>query len=338
MIPVPYEAAPILLYDASMTRGITVLLLGMSASQAWAATACVFPFRATNVGEGDALTATALFRADYQRESGHAVVPIDAASAALGAQADPAAACRALGGQVYVTGELSRLGTRMFVNVEEHDASGKSLWTEHATAATPEDLETVLPRVALALSKKQRYADTRTHESVTLREAEPPTRLRPDKIKGFRAGVVLPYVGGDDTVPSIEAGFDMRFERGRYFLGWAVGLMLPTGNEEFSDQAQVGLGFLEMHGAYYLSNGEIGPYIGGGLQPRILFVDRAFDPAIGSSDADAGVGLGVLARAGVMFARSSTMRLFGEAVVDQETSEVAGVHPTLFHFNVGLGW
>jgi hypothetical protein len=310
----------------------------MCAAPVWAAKAVVFPFRAANVSEGDAQTATSLFRSQYQMSSGHDVVTLDAASAALAAQPDPAAASRALGCSAYVTGELSRLGARMFVNVEEHEASGRTVWTEHATAATPEDLETVLPRVAVALVRKQSYAETRTHETVTLRESEPPVRLRPDKIIGFRAGVVLPYVGGDDTAPSIEAGFDMRFERGRYFLGWATGLTLPTG-DEFDDQAQVGLAFLEMHGAYYLADSEIGPYLGGGLQPRIVFVDREFDEVTGTGgDTDGGVGLGLLARAGVMFARSSRMRLFAEVVVDQEMAEVGGVHPTLVHLDLGMGW
>ena len=319
-----------------MIKRIITLAMAMGATPAWAATAAVFPFRPTNVTDGDAQTATLLFRAEYERASGHAVVPLDAAANALGHASDPATACRALGCQVYVTGELSRLGTRVFVNAEEHDASGKTLWAEHATAATPEDLETVLPRVALALVRKQVYAETRTHETVTLREAETPVRLRPDKIVGFRVGLYQPFIGGDNSVPSVEAAFDMRFERGSYFLGWAAGLAIPSASGQGST-ASMGGPFLEIHGAYYLTDGEIAPYIGGGLQPRITIIDRAStDPFAGGDDA--GVGLGALGRLGVMFMRSSGMRLYAEFTADQETIQVAGVHPTLLHFDAGMGF
>jgi len=318
-------------------RILLVLAMGSGATPAWADHAVVFPFRAINVPEGDARVATHLFRTEYQQASGHSVASLDEAAAALDKNADPAAACRALGCQVYVTGDVSRLGSRVLVSAEEHDWSGKTRWTENASAASIEGIEGLLPRMAQALVRKQARAEPRIASAP---EAPPPPTVWEEpapqvrrRLLGFRAGVHQPIVSGLDLSPAVSLAFNAHLNWDGYFVAWAAGGSLPASDTSDS----LGVVFGEIGGGGYLGDGEVAAYLAAAISPRFLIYDVDFD-------ADAGVGMAVIGKFGVMFARTQRMRLFAEVGADQEllgTNLDAfddNVRPTTLRFDFGMGW
>jgi hypothetical protein len=98
----------------------------------------------------------------------------------------------------------------------------------------------------------------------------------------------------------------------------------------------------------YLSDGNIAPYLGAGISPRIWFVDS---PNYSSSD---GTTCAVYGQAGVTLTRDSRARLYAELRVSQyliglaegsssysygETYAVGDtLYPTEFALQIGLGW
>src|SRR5262249_35078209 len=115
------------------------------------------------------------------------------------------------GVQEAVAISLARLDTRVVVNAQLVDvSSGESLFSEHATASTLDDIEAICPRLARALSERTAFSDTVATDSVTLRESFVPRRMQSLTTVAFRtygfagAGYSETYLYGGELVFNYE--------------------------------------------------------------------------------------------------------------------------------------
>jgi len=139
--------------------------------------------------------------------------------------------------------------------------------------------------------------------------------------------------------------FDARIGPRNAFAEVGAGFAIPSTSAPGSDTIEMGGVFGEFGGAYYLSEGSVAPYFGGGVSPRIWVVTT---PTTGSTT---GATCTIHAQAGVNFTRDSRARIFAELRAAQyvigltnEISTLDGTmtsntyYPTELSLNVGIGW
>jgi hypothetical protein len=177
---------------------------------------------------------------------------------------------------------------------------------------------------------------------VTGQETRLENRRPSEKVIGFKAGLYFPWAKNANISPVMSLQFDMRMEMNRFFLEFGAGLMLPTdiGSRcnDWSDtpcnskRGHMGALTAELGASYYLTDGNVAPYIGVGLLPRLLF-DGNGNLAMMS-------GYGQL---GLMFPRDSSTRFYcdvrvAQAMTDLRLDNHRAVHPLETDLHVGVGW
>lgn len=305
----------------------------------------VFPVYGTNLGPGETDAVGTLIAVSYASQTGTRVLPPAQTGPALQEHGSTVAAARQLGLAQYIEVQAIRLGLRIALHASLYDRNGGLLYQVKLTANSMDDLEPVSDRIAASLHRRTEHEYTRTRRNVTGVETKAPNRLFSEKVFGMRTGVSLPLANHLDTRASLSFEFDARLDAEDYFLEFAVGFIVPsdTGTE---DGGIGGMTFM-IGGNYYLGDGDVAPYLGGGVSPRIMA--GGFE----------GVGLAARAQLGLMLMRWSSSRLYAELGVDQhvigltESSsdwvadpqtgvsmlrERDQVWPTELSLRVGIGW
>ena len=183
----------------------------------------------------------------------------------------------------------------------------------------------VCGRLATALAQKQPIEETQSYRTVTGSEATRRTsRLPSNRSFGLKTGVIAPVASNDRLAAMGALGFDVRLENERWFYELGLGFMIPAMTPDVDGYG----GFAVDLGAnYYVTDTDFAPYVGVGVQPRLVF------------SSGSGFNLVPFAQLGATLSRKSSVRLFADVRVGQNVlPAVAGVYPTEFNVTLGLGF
>jgi hypothetical protein len=288
--------------------------------------------RAINVDQGQVDSLGAVCALQYARVSLSEVRSPAESQAAVGPGGSLLEAAKSLKATELVELTVVNLATRrapgrMLVSAVRRSVEGAELYRADVTADSLEDAMPACERLALSLTRKVAIAATLDRHNVTSAEAHSsrrPNRLGNETIIGVKTSFGVPVATITQVNPIAGLAFDIRLDRERYFIELGAGVLIPA---MVSTQAASygGLG-LEVGASYYLSDADISAYVGGGLQPRLIFSGSV-------------VNFAPYAQLGVMFWRQSSTRLYVDLRVSQNVLPVGeGLYPTEIVGQVGLGW
>ena len=323
---------------------LAALAAAWTANSAFAQTAGVFPVTGTNLSEGESAAIGALIATAYATETGGRVLSPAQTGPAFTQAGSHRDAAALLGLHEYVTVDAIRMQLKIAVHARLHNVHGSTLYDVTMTALSLDDMEQVAERIAMSLRRRTPLEYTREMDNITGKESKAPNRLFIEKVFGIRTGFVLAVAADIETVPSLLVQFDGRLENPTYFLEFGLGVMVPGDRDrELSVLGLVG----QIGASYYLTDGNIAPYVGAGFAPRLM---------VGNIE---GAGLTGNAQFGVMFMRMASSRLYVELRVDQHLlplewdgdhgryDEITGqyvyddretIWPTEFSIAAGIGW
>lgn len=323
-----------------MVRWLLAVLAVVIPITAHAGTIVVFPPQATNVSPGEADAAAALLAEGFKAASSDTIIgPVQAGEALAGAKTLSDAAA-SLGGDRYVESSLVGL-QRSVVFSADLVTVGGGRRHRTMTLASMDDMQPASERIARALLDDTPVASNATVDTVTDREAEGLKRKKSQRSGGFRIGMLAPVAKGYEFDQGFEVLYDLRLESRDYFLTIATGAMFGIGSK--GGNPAISGWVLELGAAAYLSDGDVAPYIGGGISPRLMSVNESK------------FGLAPYATVGLTVGRTSTAHFSFELrcaqnVVRQEinvgATDAAGnrvtvkqdVFPTELGAFVGIWW
>ncbi|MFZ5438975.1 MAG: hypothetical protein ACOZQL_03145 [Myxococcota bacterium] len=220
---------------------------------------------------------------------------------------------------------------RVLVRAQRKTADGRVEHEAMLEALSLEDAPTVCERLAVALVNKQSVEDTQTRKNVTAAEAMANRRRRVGSNKSF--GVKTGFTGAvaQDVVvaPMGSLLFDARIEGERFFTQLGAGFLIPAVTGGATGYGGL---TLDMGAGYYLVDGDFAPYLGLGVQPRLVFSGSVFN-------------LVPYVQLGFTTSRKAGVRFNVEARVGQNVLPAlngfgltGGTLPTEFTLNLGLGF
>lgn len=275
--------------------------------------------------------------AEYARVNESIVIAPTQAQAAVGENGSLVEAARALQMREVVELTLVDLSTprargRLLVSAVRRGLDGKELYRADLTADSLDDAPPVCERLALSLTRQVPPSQTLNRHNVTAHEQRvtgKPNRLGAERLFGIKTAIGVP-VGAEPFNPIGGIAFNARFEQEKYFIEVGLGVLIPA--TLTPGLASYGGLSAELGASAYLTGGDLGLYVGGGLQPRILVSSTV-------------LGLAPYGQVGLMFARQSSTRLYVEARVSQNVLPVAralgspaSLFPTELTAQVGVGW
>lgn len=333
----------------------TILILAaavfsaFSSSSARAADVAVFPLATTNVSDGDAAALGELLAQAYAAHSRQAVLSPARSAAAYAAAGDYQVAAAQLGVTEYLQTSAVGLGDAVVLQATRFDRNGARIHSAKLTAASLEDAPLVTDRLASALWHRTNTDQARTPRNVTEMETRATNRVFTEKLSGVRVGLHMPFARGVDETLSVSIGFNMRLESERYFLEFGAGGIIPTSagsddeQPEF-DELMVGGIYAELGGSYLLGQGNVAPYIGGGIRPGINL----------AGGGDNVIMLAPFAHVGLTMPRESSTRFYTDLRFAQHVLPIAtwddydlatgtetkgkDYFPGELMLNVGIGW
>lgn len=324
----------------------TLALLALSASEARAgATVAVMPVQGVNLTEGQCDAIGVLFANAFARETNVVVAsPLETKSVLANAKTSLSAATK-LGVFEYIEINAVQLGSKTTLSAARFSKDGKEVFRSESAAATLEDMPNAVARLAHSLAWAQ-PAPRRLE--ATIDTAPPPPSSGPKPYPaalGLKSGIIFPVGRSESFSALMSLQFDGRIGPRNAFAEVGAGFAVPSTTAPGSNTVEMGGVFAEFGGGYYLSEGSVSPYLGGGISPRIWIVTT---PNSGSTT---GATCTVHGQAGVNFTRDSRARIFAELRVAQyiigltnEVSTLDGTmtsnayYPTELSLNVGLGW
>ena len=279
----------------------------------------------------------AVCAATYAATSESVVIAPAQAQTAVGENGSLVDAAKALQAKELVELTLVDLSSRrgqgrLLISAVRRGVDGRELYRADFTADSIDDAPAVCDRMALSLTKLISPKETLNRHNVTAAEARlsaKPNRLGSEKVLGIKSSFSGAF-GSSEVNPLGTIGFNARLEGERYFIEFGVGVLIPA----MVNPSAVSYGGLtaELGASYYLSDGDVSPYIGGGIQPRLVIGGSVFN-------------LAPYAQFGVMFARQSSTRFYIDARLAQNIMPVSngfsmagGVYPTELTAAVGIGW
>jgi hypothetical protein len=215
----------------------------------------ILPFRAIGLDESTAQSAESILRLEIGRLGAMELVSEKRTDRETGSGACTDQECavevgRKLDADRVVACTLSRLGEKVIAQFLLVDVSGRTASVEdRMTAATVEDLDAVMSRIAAAIVKSKPVEETVEVGTVTRQEAQTPRRRAARNINGFSFGYLYPRHGYEDA----GRVFAMDFRTGAEFQDYAVGMQLLI---------RKGFG-VNVFSSYLFSRRDFCPYVGG---------------------------------------------------------------------------
>lgn len=329
------------------------------AAPASAAVVAVMPVQGVNIPPGQCEAIGVLFTQAFARETNVAVAsPLE--TAPLLAQGKTAAMVAVqLGATEFVDLRAVQLENRVTLAGIRYGKAGNEVFRSETAAPSIDDMQLATARLARSLAWRQPIAPMGYPVAPVPMAAPigpilaPPTVVegpRPyPKALGIKTGLIFPWARSRTYAPMMSFQFDARFGTRDAFIEIGAGGAIPTSSSSARrDDIQMGGVFAELGGSMYLTDGNIAPYLGGGISPRIWFVDSE------SYSTSSGTTCAVYGQAGVTLTRDSRARLYAELRVSQyliglaegsssysygETYAVGEtLYPTEFALQIGLGW
>ena len=205
---------------------------------------------------------------------------------------------------------------------------GQLVYAATIEALSLDEAPMVCARLADALVRKEPIEVGQTHSTVTKAEASKRSRRQSSTHAiGLKAGMTAPFAYRAQLAPIGSLGFDMRFEVDRWLYEVALGFMIPgmTPGTPAGIEGYGGI-WVDLGASYYLTDTDFAPYVGGGLEPRLVFSGSGFNmlPYV---------------QVGATFSRKSSVRVYAEARVGQNVLPVlSSIYPTEVSLNLGLGF
>ncbi len=306
-----------------MRLPIFATILGLVVPSFAMAQVSLAPVEGTNLTDGEVAAITVVLRDTYAR-----VAQVQVMSAAETGG----------GGETLRCGAV-RLAQKINLHCARLATDGETLYAADITAASLDDLVIAAERMARALATETPVELTRDHRTVTREESLARNRIFIEKVMGIKASTTAVLAEGVHYNPSLSLQFDGRLEAERYFLEFGAGLLLPA----TGDHRDYGALFAEIGGSRYLTDGDIAPYIGAGVSPRIIF-----------DSVDGGIGVAPYVQAGLMLMRASSSRLYFDVRLSQNLTPLhkrdtydwatdtsvssTEIYPTEIGFLFGIGW
>ena len=302
------------------------------------ASVMVLPVEGTNLERGEAEAIGQMVASAYQIESKDTVLPPTTTKKALDETGAYPAAAQKLGATEYIYVTAVRLDQRIVITATRYSPDGKFLHSAKMSASTMDDIEPASDRLAKALVTKQSTTEARNIDNVTRTEGQQALRTSSQKVAGLKGSFTYPIGWSETLSPQASVALDLRFESRMHFIELGIGLTFAAGD----DNPGYGGLWTDVGGAFYLSEANTAPYIGGGLMPRLMSTNIA--------------NLAPYGQVGVMFFRESKTRLYADFRVAQNVlpvgvdSRVAStsdgfvevvtkdVYPTELTLSVGMGF
>jgi hypothetical protein len=327
----------------------TVLLISilttLAASEARAAAVAVMPVEGVNLGEGQDDAIGVLFANALAREtSGSVYSPLDTKPLLAGASLQAVAV--KLGATEYVQLRAIKLSAKIALAGIRFDSAGREIFRAEVTAPNIDEMQPAATKLAHALAWRQPVVDDVSTEVDDVSEPPPTDYSKTSRANGVKTGLWLPFAQNRTFAPLLSVQFDGRFGSRDSFVEFGAGLALPSNADAGSNTIEMGGLFLELGGSYFLSDGNVGPYLGLGVSPRLWFVTGQ---GIGTKENVTCVGYG---QAGIMFTRDSRAKIYVELRISQYLLGIANkvdlgydgtgtsnaYHPTELDLQVGIGW
>jgi hypothetical protein len=246
----------------------------------------LLPATGANVGDAELAAATDILRGDLEGTRRFTVVALGqtpGGNVPEPGPAEAAAEARAAQAALAITLRVSRLGGASTARLAAYRPDG-SLWhSDQLGAASPDDLEPVLKRLAKGLAEARPAAETAEVDTVTEREASPARRITANHVRGFRLdaswlgerpGKGLAGVTGggffwlyDARSFLADLSVDYQFGDGNHLLDTGLGLYLPLTRENVAPYVGAGLGWAAVHlwertDAGLVAKGAVGVLVG----------------------------------------------------------------------------
>ncbi len=329
------------------SRGLAAVALAVFCTAARGADVAVFPAQAVNLTPGQAEAVGTVLAQAYAQVSGSDVIPPRAAAAAVTDPAHLTGAAAQLGVREYI--EVTAIGllgevdgssgdpsSRIIIQAARRSSSGEVIYRAELSAVSMGDLEIVAQRLARALFEKKPATDTLDLHTVTRKESLRENRTFSEKVIGFKFGMIWPMAKNARYDPMIAGAFDTRLEVGKCFLEIGAGIALPKSTDNDKSSQGIALLFAEIGGSYYLIDGNVSPYVGIGLSPRIVVSELG------------GVNLAGYGQLGFMFLRQSTTRIYADVRATQNFLPIEQYvdysntgkkfYPVELGVQLGVGW
>ena len=298
----------------------------------------MFIQKAINLEPGQVESFGAVCAATYAVTSESIVFAPSQSQAAVGENGSLIDAAKALQAGELVELTLVDLSSRrgpgrLLISAVRRGLDGKELYKADVTAESIDDAQAVCDRLALSLTKRVPAKDTLNRHNVTAAEARLsglPNRIGMEKVIGVKTSFSGAFASGGEVNPLGTLAFNARLEGDRYFIEFGLGFLVPAVVN--SGATSYGGLTAELGASYYLTDGDVAPYVGGGLSPRLVFSGSFLN-------------LAPYAQFGVMFMRQSSTRLYVDARLSQNVLPVggsfgnsSGLYPTELTGAVGIGW
>lgn len=294
--------------------------------------------KAINLEAGQVESFGAVCSGAYARVSESQVINPTQAQSAVGENGSLVDAAKSLQAHELVELTLIDLSSqrgpgRLLISAVRRGVDGKEIFSAEFTAGSLDDAPEVCERIALSLTKKLAAKETINRHNVTAAEARlsaKPNRLGSERVIGVKTSFLGAFSAGATVNPLGSIAFNARLEQERFFIEFGAGALIPA--VVSSSSTSYGGITAEVGASYYLTDGDVSPYIGAGVQPRIVFGGSVFN-------------LAPYAQVGLMLARQSSTRIYFDARVSQNVLPVStgflmsnGVYPTELTAAIGIGW
>jgi hypothetical protein len=341
----------------------TFVLTFLSSAQAQPAVVAVMPVQGVNLTEGQCEAVGVLFANALARETNVAVASPMETKQVLQQTKTSRAAATQLGALEYVELRAIQLGARVTLAGIRYAKDGRELFRAETSALSLDDMEAATAQLARALAWRQPIPGVLPPTAVTETGETPPVAGPAPSAKGYpstlgvKTGLIIPIASGRSISPMMSLQFDGRMGTRDYFVEFGAGVAIATDNGDSSTSYRIDGVFAELGGSYYLSNGSIAPYIGGGVSPRILASsvrspNSMYGDTYYSDDSNTGARCALYGQVGVNFSRDSRSRIYSELRVSQNvigfSNQVTNsnnvsvstgtYYPTEFALQVGIGW
>jgi hypothetical protein len=314
--------------------GALVVFGAFGASRAYGATVAVMPVAGVNLTPGECDAIGVLFANAFSRDANVAVLsPLETRPIREQMSTATAAAAQ-MGVAFYVELTAMQLGSTIKLAGTMFGKDGSVSYRAETVAPSLDAMETETARLARALIFHQpvpgdpAVALDATPTAEALPSAVATSRGYP-KALGAKVAMLMPRSSGRTFSPMVAGQFDGRIGARGYFFEFGAGAAVPVNDNSASSDLRVGLLFAELGGSYYLTNGGVGIYAGGGVAPT-LWISNSNNATSKES-----VTLALYGQLGVTFTRDSRARFFSEVRISQYC---LGVTDSIADSSYGYGY
>ncbi len=217
----------------------------------------ILPFLPMGVEPAAAQSSESIFRLELQKLEVFELIPEDIISDAVGEKYCTDFPCalklgKKLSVDKVLTCKLVALGEKIIVQYSLIDVNTeKILLLDQTTSVSVEDLDAVMKRIAIAVSRGEPIKETAEVGNITEQETMTPRRRRARNFTGFLFGYMYPLNGYDDAGRS----FTMQFRTGAEMKNYAIGVQLA---------ARKGFA-MNVFALYLFTKTDFCPYVGSGF-------------------------------------------------------------------------